>query len=271
MEVILLTPEMAAELLEHNGLNRPLSDGHVQRIARQILDGKWRFNGDTIKVGEGGDILDGQHRLWAIIEAKKPVETILVRGIHRDAFATVDTLRRPRSGADILSLCGASRYRQATAMALTWLLRWQRTDAHGRTLLPNYKAPQNRIENSDVEAAFVAHPGMVQAVERASRLKRLANVSIMGFLYYVFSNHNNVIADRMMDTLENPAGVGVNDPFFRLRTYFTADHHQRKEPLVTIALAIKAANAVSMHKPIQSLSWRQSGKNAEEFPRLQIG
>lgn len=267
----MLTPELATELLEHNQMNRPLSDGHVQRIARQMLDGKWRFNGDTIKIGENGDILDGQHRLWAAVEAKVPVETIIVRGVHRDAFSTVDTIRKPRSGADILSLCGASRHRNAMASALTWLLRWQRADANGKTILPAYKAPQNRIENSDLEAAFAAHPGMLQAVERASKLKRLANVSIMAFLYYVFSNHNHLVADRMMDTLENPAGVGVNDPFFRLRTYFTADHHQRKEPLMTIALAIKAANASVMRKPVQSLSWRQSGKNAEEFPRLQIG
>src|SRR5690606_5321337 len=77
-EKIVLTPDTAVRLLERNTLNRPLSDQHVKRIASQISAGKWRFNGDTIKLSECGDVLDGQHRLWAVIEAKKPVETLIV-------------------------------------------------------------------------------------------------------------------------------------------------------------------------------------------------
>lgn len=261
---ITLTPDMATQLLESNGMNRPLSDVHVQRIAGQIKTGKWRFNGDTIKVAEGGDVLDGQHRLWAVIEAKQAVDTIIIYGIAREAFATVDTLRKPRSGADVLALCGASHYRNTISMALSWLLRWQ------RGVLETYKAPQNRIENSDIEEAFAAHPGIVRAAERAHRIRSLANPSIMTFLYYVMVNRNAVLAERMMDTLENPAGVRVSDPFFRLRAYFTADHHRRKEPLVTIALTIKAANAAKLDKKIEVLNWKHQGERVEAFPVLDI-
>jgi len=263
-QIVMLTPDMATAMLEHNQHNRPLSDSHVHRIASQIVSGKWRFNGDTIKVAKTGDVLDGQHRLWAVIESKTPIETIVVYGIEKDAFATIDTLRKPRSGADILSLAGATRHRQALASALTWLIRWQ------RECIEDYRAPQNRVENSDIEEAYETHQGMIRAVERASNLRRLANVSLMAFLYYVFSNRNHDVAERMMEVLENPAGVGVNDPFFRLRAYFTADHHQKKDPIVTIALAIKAANACNARKAVQVLSWKNQGKNPEAFPELTI-
>ena len=63
LEVITLTPEMATELLELNKHNRPLSDGHVRRIAAQIQEGKWKFNGDTIKIAVDHSVLDGQHRV----------------------------------------------------------------------------------------------------------------------------------------------------------------------------------------------------------------
>src|SRR5580692_2847485 len=99
---IMLTPEMAVQFLEHNTLNRPLSDQHVKRLVGQIIGGKWKFNGDTIKISKGGGILDGQHRLWAVVESKVSIETGLVMGIEKDAFATIDTLRKPRSGADVL-------------------------------------------------------------------------------------------------------------------------------------------------------------------------
>ena len=88
--VILLTPEEATRLLEHNTLNRPLNDTHVKRIATQIIEGKWRFIGDTIKISDDDAVLDGQHRLWAVVESKISVETILVKGIKREAFATID-------------------------------------------------------------------------------------------------------------------------------------------------------------------------------------
>src|SRR5216683_3522813 len=119
-QIVTITPEMAMNLLEHNTLNRPLNDQHVQRISRQIIDGKWRFNGDTIKIADTNDVLDGQHRLWAVIEAKKPIETIIVYGIARDAFATIDTLRKPRSFADVVALNGTARHRNYVASALTW-------------------------------------------------------------------------------------------------------------------------------------------------------
>lgn len=262
--MITLTVETATKLLEHNTLNRPISDVHVQRIARQIAQGKWRFNGDTIKVSEDGDVLDGQHRLWAVIEAKKPVDTIIVYGIARDAFATIDTLRRMRSGADVLALNGVSRYRQPVCSALQWLLRWQ------RDVIETWRAPQNRIENADVEECYVAHPAIVNSVERTMRLRGLANPGVMAFLYYVFANHNEEIAERMISTLEDPSGVSVDDPFFRLRMYFTADHYRRKDPLTIIALTIKAANAAAAGKEIQLLAWRQQGQHPEAFPTLQF-
>lgn len=262
LEMVTLTPEMAADLLEHNTLNRPLNDQHVARIARQIVDGKWKFNGDTVKVADTGDVLDGQHRLWAIIEAKVPVETIVVRGIARDAFATIDTLRKPRSAADLLSLNGVTRHRPAIGAALAWLLRWQ------RGCMEEFRAPKNRIENSDIEAALAAHPGIARAIERVRNLRGLVNPSLIGFIYYVLANRNHALAERMIGTLENPAGVAVDDPFFKLRCYFTADHWQRKDALNSIALTIKAINAAHRGEKVKLLKWHSQGSNAEKFPAL---
>lgn len=265
IETATLTPERAMELLEFNKLNRPLRQQHVQRIASQIVEGKWKFNGDTIKVAESGDILDGQHRLWAIVEAKKPVDTILVYGIERDAFATIDTIRTTRSASDVVALNGATRHRALIGSALQWLIRWQ------RKCVMNYKAPEHRVENSDVEVAFANNPMMVKAIERANGLRGIGNPAIIGFFFYVLTNRNPELAERMMTTLENPAGVALSDPYFRLRAYFTNDHHKRKEPIVTIALMIKAANAAHRGAKLGALNWKNQGTRCEEFPTLEVG
>ena len=240
-----------------------MNDQHVKRIARQILNGKWKFNGDTIKVSSDCQVLDGQHRLWAVIEAKMPIETIIVHGLEREAFATIDTLRKPRSGADVLAINGATHHAAITSSCLQWLLRWQ------RGCLENYKAPINRIENSDVELAWENNPSVARAVQRCMCLRGLANPSLVSFFYYILSNRNPELAERMIFTLEKPAGVSLYDPFFRLRLYF-ASENKRKDPIMTIALMVKAANAANQNKELRALNWRSQGSNAEAFPKLEV-
>jgi hypothetical protein len=255
---------MATQLLDSNNLNRPISDQHVQRIAGQIREGKWRFNGDTIKISEDESVLDGQHRLWAVMESKTAVETILVRGLKREAFTTIDTIRRPRSGGDTIALSGIVLHRNQIAMALSWLLRWQRGVIH------EYKAPQHRIENSDIEAAFTAHPGMARALEVASKVRAIANPAVIGFAYYAMANQNTEVAEKFIYVMRDPAGVGVNYPFFRLRSYFVTDRTHRKDPVMSIALIFKAANAVCEGREMQVLAWRSQGEKPEAFPILKL-
>ena len=256
----MLTPEMARELLEGNSLNRPISDGHVNRLAAQIAAGKWRFNGDTIKISSDLRVLDGQHRCWAVIESNTAVETIIVRDIEPDAFATIDTLRKTRSGADILSLCGAERHRRHIAQALVWLIHWQRG-------IQQFKEPSHRVENADIEEAYGLHKEAITfAVEKASKLRKVGNVPLLAFLYYIISNRDGAIAERMMETLYDPSRRSAVDPFYQLRRYFGSD--TVKQPLTTIALTIKAANAAKRGKSIENLQWKTVGRGAEKFPEL---
>lgn len=265
LELMTITPKRAMELLEANKLNRPITQAHVNRIAAQITKGLWKFNGDTIKIAENGDVLDGQHRLWAIAEAGIAVDTIVVYGIDRDAFATIDTIRKVRSGADILSLCGCDRHRRSIATALTWLMRWQ------RGCILEWRSAKNRIENSDIEESYQAHPGVGAAVERVSGLRGIISPGIAGFIYFVLASRNLDLANRLADTLESPAGVSVNDPFFKFRTYLIASRDRRdkkRDPVEVFALAFKAWNAAVNGKEIEVLSWRTQGPTPEKFPGL---
>lgn len=159
---------------------------------------------------------------------------------------------------------GASRQRSTISVALQWLTRWQ------RKCLEGYRAPQNRIENSDIEQAYRDNPGIFRAAEAAHKLRGLANPGIIAFFYFVLTNRNPDLAERMLHTLENPAGVGINDPFFRLRVYFASDK-SRKDPLTTIVYMIKAANAAYENREMKALNWRNQGSFAEPIPALSVG
>ena len=223
-----------------------------------------RFNGDTIKISADNCIVDGQHRLWATILADKPIRTAIVYGVARNAFGTVDTIRKARSGGDALALCGVEKYRRETAVALTWLKRYQ------DQTIESHRSPRGRVENAEIEMLIENHPDMPKAVERCGPLRNLVSPGLMAFLYYMFTSVDEELADRCLDILENPATISVNHPFFRFRSslLLSRERKGRREPLVIIALGIKAWNFTREGREIEGLSWRNQGPTKEAFPTI---
>lgn len=62
--------ERAMEILQGNVNNfRRIDKNLVQKYARQMKNGLWQDNGEPIQIREDGTLLNGQHRLLAIVEA----------------------------------------------------------------------------------------------------------------------------------------------------------------------------------------------------------
>ena len=80
-KTILCTPEMATEMLTHNIRNRSINKSDVKRIAERIQSGQWEFDGSPIKFNSDGILVDGHHRLAAIVKAGIPVELAVVYGV----------------------------------------------------------------------------------------------------------------------------------------------------------------------------------------------
>ena len=64
-----ITPEKAKSILQNNNANRPLNENHILFLAREMLAEQWMATPDTIKIGHHGNLLDGQHRLSALVES----------------------------------------------------------------------------------------------------------------------------------------------------------------------------------------------------------
>lgn len=120
IEVETITPELAKEYLKGNTNNRSLRAHHVANIARDIVSGNWRLNGDAIRFNCDGQLLDGQHRLSAIVRAGQPVKTVVARGIERSAVVTIDAGAK-RTAGDQLSLRGV-KGANSTATAVRYAM-----------------------------------------------------------------------------------------------------------------------------------------------------
>jgi len=114
-EVVTVDPDAATELLELNSHNRPLKPTVVERFARDMREGRWLLTGDALKISRTNVLLDGQHRLAAIVKSGVPVQMLVVRGIDDEAQIAMDTGIK-RSHADALTLRGET---QTAALAST--------------------------------------------------------------------------------------------------------------------------------------------------------
>jgi hypothetical protein len=100
----LITPSRAKELLEANINNRRVKDEVVNRYAQDILAGRWKEDtGEVIKISKSGIVLDGQHRLYAIIKANTPIFLHIVYGIDDSVSDVLDT-GSVRSASDVFKL-----------------------------------------------------------------------------------------------------------------------------------------------------------------------
>lgn len=105
MTVETITPQMAHEYLKANTQNyRKLSRKIVYRYADDMKAGKWELNGEPIVFDEKGLLKDGQHRLAAIIIAKKPIKMAVVRGVDEDV--SIYNMGAKRSISQIISSKG---------------------------------------------------------------------------------------------------------------------------------------------------------------------
>jgi hypothetical protein len=88
----LITPTRAKQLLEANIKNRLVKSKRVDMYANDIVNGRWKeHTGESIKISETGLILDGQHRLHAIIQANKAIVMLVISGLEDSVFDVIDT------------------------------------------------------------------------------------------------------------------------------------------------------------------------------------
>lgn len=100
-----ITPGIAEELLKSNSHNRRLVARRVNLLAAEMTAGNWRPTHQGIAIGKDGVLLDGQHRLAAVVKSGIPVTMLVTWDADPEAFSVLD-VGTPRSAADVLGISG---------------------------------------------------------------------------------------------------------------------------------------------------------------------
>jgi hypothetical protein len=174
-QVVKMTPEKARALIENGDNNRPLTANHVEMLAHQMKKGFWVLNGQPIILDADGYVLDGQHRLHAVVASGVTVDLLLVEGVPSAAFSTIDN-NKTRNPADALACMGVPNYTDVSSLLL-FIERYETTKCHSLS---------RRFTQAQAVDALKRHPQAVSCVHEFHKYSKglLPTGSVFGIAYY---------------------------------------------------------------------------------------
>ena len=98
--------EKARDLLGSNiEHQRKIAKANLSRIESDLVNDRFKLNGEPIIVGASGKLLDGQHRLCACVNTKTGFWSVVVRGVEDEYFHIIN-VGKGRTLADVLKIAG---------------------------------------------------------------------------------------------------------------------------------------------------------------------
>ena len=260
VEIIDVTPAMAEAWLSKNPNNRNLRQPVVNSYARDMLAGNWMLNGETLKFDQAGKLIDGQHRLTAIVTADVSVEMVVMRGVDADVMDTVDVGAK-RTYADALKLQGEENTTTLAAVVRRAVM-WQKgTRTNTGALRPTAR---------EMNTFVTANPQIRTSAEAAQRhaSRSLLPASVIGLCHFLFSAIDPDAADWFLARAADGDGLAKDDPIAALRNRIVRMRvgGGRVNETEALALVIYAWNAFRAGETRSKLQMPKGGLTPENFP-----
>lgn len=148
-----ISPELASMWLSRSKGNprwetgKVVDNNRVNKIATDIKSGKWIPGNNSIAFDSNGILVDGHHRLSAVVRANSPVWSIVVTGIEENGLKHIDE-NRSRTVAQRL---GVDTHAVAIANCRDWVL--------------NGTSRANTLTTEEVLVFIDSHPLIYDAIQ----------------------------------------------------------------------------------------------------------
>lgn len=272
-EVELITPELAKKYLERNTLNRPLRRHVVNFYADQIKRGQWRLNGQGISFAIGGALIDGQHRLNAVINANTPVYMLVTRNCDPDGLPTIDTgiNRRISDVFSLYEIPNSTNVAAAVCKYLSFHYDFATFSAHNHistsAKLKNTKKVTRRDCVDEYNSSSDLYQDSVRFAQRCYVKIRLYSTSEIAGLYVFLvkdKKHSTEVVEKFFNMLFFDEDV-TNSTISLLREKIIKDSLStvKMTRAYKSAITAKTWNCYVSGKELKTLSW-----NVKQEPKL---
>lgn len=250
----LVTPEVALEWLTANTHNRTVSKKHVGMLAALMSRNEFAFVGDPIRFDTEGRLLDGQHRLHAIVESETSHRMVIVRGLDPESQTYMDAGRKRSSGDQLAVALGIRNANRAAAIARTYLM-WR----DGLMLSETRKISIPEV----VAYADDNHDILVDATTRASRITGASvptSAAVSGAVYLAARRLNPSDAETFWDRMADGVDLEATSPILVLRNaIIKRGKRERWNRAEEWAYYTRAWNTWRKHGSLQRLQgWRDA-------------
>lgn len=251
--IALITPEKSQEILSRQHKNRTLRKSVVSSYARDMLNDRWMLNGETIKISEKGELIDGQHRLSAIITAGIPIKMMVTYNIPEESFRTIDNGKK-RTIGDILTIEGYS-YGDNLGATLRYLYYWDDIKKGKTITFHQFRKTPTKEELLEL---LKNNEDLFFSAQHAYFIKNLIPPSAAIFCHYILTKIDKNKAMFFFERLKDGTGLEKGDPIHTLRERFIASRKSRYERLTTeicIIFMFIAWNYFRKNKSLIYLKW----------------
>jgi hypothetical protein len=219
-ELIEVTPTLARAWLSQNSTNRSLRKQLIRTYANEMLAGRWRITGEAIQFGTDGRLLNGQHRLNAVIMADTPVTLLVVSGVDPGAQLVMDSGAK-RTASDALGLIGVPNSAITAATARIAL-----SVAYSPDALGSYNA-----SHSEIAEWVDEHPQVHAAATFAStNSKRIAcQPSLISYCYMVTAGLDPFAANSFWTAVAEQVAAYPGDPAVALARRLNVARREREK------------------------------------------
>lgn len=216
----IITPTLAEKLLSNNPLNRNLNEDRVLRYRREMEEGRWQFNGESVKICDDGSLIDGQHRLAAIVKTQISQKSIIVRNLPREVFSTID-LGRTRTLTDLLNITGYQYAdKMSGAIRLISMLNENKEIARSKIKCrSNYTIDELF---SFIKQNASLQDDILYAHSNFSTLIKKAGSPIINATFYLFKQKDEALAMELMNGLNTGYMLDGNSVIYHCREAITA-------------------------------------------------
>lgn len=258
VEVISVDKKLAESWLNMNTNNyRKLNDRHVTMLARDMRNKEFGFTNATIAFDKNGQLVDGQHRLTAIVKADVALPMIVVfdMPIGSASDPSLDTGKK-RSTADHLQNRHIANAKDVAAV----------TRKICSLLATSKLATDQLITDARIVAIAENNADISRAVSKMMAGRKFCPVSISATWFWVANQDAPSLANDFADGFTGARTASTNDPELALREFLLLNRSQKKRITNKELLLYwfsawerkKANQQVKRLRPVSKISLQQS-------------
>lgn len=256
-----VTPAQAADWLEHNNpSNRTVRKGVVEHYARLMREGKWDFTGEPIQFDTHGNLLNGQHRLMAVVASGVPLDVLVVTGLPAQARDSIDQQSK-RTPGDVLKMHGYPNGNKIAGIARV-VNAWD-MGHRGSGLV---SGSQTMLAPSEVLDFVESEPLVAEASIAASSTNAdaLAPGRAYGALWVLTHRIDSDFAEEFFRRLTTGEMLEAGSPVLTLRRYWinlskrSATNRKLRVSTAFTYLnsGVRAWNAAARGEKMQTIVWK---------------